>query len=226
MIVAPKVVDISHYNRVASFAALRAAGYCGVIHKCIQGAAGDPFYEARRGAATAAGLLWGGYAFSTGEEVKLQVQQFLTGLGNLTSLLVALDFEDNTASEMTLAQACEFLDRADQALGRPAWLYSGNRIKTLICDATDAQWDLLAARLFWLCEYGPVSRMIDDDGDDLPWVAPTLWQFTDGRNGPQPHSAPGITGLVDINSFAGTDEELTAAWPGVKPTPKPTGTEA
>jgi hypothetical protein len=48
---------------------------------------------------------------------------------------MALDLEDYRASQMTLAQAVQFLQRGDEKLGRPLWIYSGNRIKELIVNA-------------------------------------------------------------------------------------------
>ena len=69
----PAVIDIYHGNVVHDFSALKAAGVVGVIHKCTQGAHyADPLYAARRKLATDAGLLWGAYAFNTGESVAAQ----------------------------------------------------------------------------------------------------------------------------------------------------------
>ena len=38
-----------------------------------------------------------------------------------------------------------------------------------------------------------------------------LWQFTDGEVGPPPHTVPGV-GHCDINSYAGTPDQLAAEW--------------
>ena len=215
MIVNPRVVDIYHGNTVTDFGKAHNFGIRGVIHKAVQGAGiTDPAYAVRRPRALAAGLLWGAYAFNTGEKVADQVAHFLKVAQPDAHTLMALDFEDNKASEMSLAQAVEYLQRIDDAIGRHAWLYSGNRLKTLICNATDAQWDEIGKHPLWLCEYGPVAKMHDDDGDQLPWDAPTLWQFTGDGFGPQPHAVPGMQNKMDINSFAGTDDQLAAAWPG------------
>ena len=56
--VTPNIIDIYHGNIVNDFAALKAAGILGVIHKCTQGAGyADPLYAMRRKLATDAGLL-------------------------------------------------------------------------------------------------------------------------------------------------------------------------
>lgn len=56
----PRVVDISHHNKVTNLRATAASGVWGVIHKASQGSGyRDPDYAARRRQAEAAGLLWG-----------------------------------------------------------------------------------------------------------------------------------------------------------------------
>jgi hypothetical protein len=55
--------------------------------------------------------------------------------------------------------------------------------------------------------------MKDSTGKPLPWVEPTLWQFTGDGVGPMPHTMPGIlTKGIDINSFQGTRDDLVEAW--------------
>jgi hypothetical protein len=50
--------------------------------------------------------------------------------------MMALDFEHNCASQMSLSQAVQFLEFRDEKLGRSLWLYSGNPIRELICHAS------------------------------------------------------------------------------------------
>ena len=62
----PLVVDISHGDRVDSFARARDAGLRGVIHKATTGATGrDDAYKPRRQLARDANLLWGAYHWGT-----------------------------------------------------------------------------------------------------------------------------------------------------------------
>lgn len=131
---------------------------------------------------------------------------------------MALDFEDNRASNMTLAQAVEFLDRGDQKLGRPLWLYGGNRIKETIIHATQATRDFLAKHPLWGCQYGPIFKLFDANQKALPWLRVSLHQFTGDGVGPVPHSVPGIVGSgIDINSYAGSDDDLCREWIGESP---------
>lgn len=219
-----KVLDLSHHNLgphggPIDFAAIAAFGVRGVILKATQGVRmADPTFSDRRKAALDAGLLVGAYDFNTGDPVKDQVDFFMATVQPDAATLCALDFEDNKASEMTLDQAQEYLELGDAALGRPFWIYSGNRVKDLIVDADDAARDFFAQHPFWLCEYGPHAKMIDRNGHPLPWGQWSLWQFSgDGVNA-QGILVPGIiasqAGRVDMNTFNGTDDELAAAWAG------------
>ena len=61
------VIDISHWNNVASFVEVKNDGVMGVIHKATEGFDfTDPAYLERRSQAQAAGLMWGSYHFGVG----------------------------------------------------------------------------------------------------------------------------------------------------------------
>lgn len=216
------VADVAHFNAV-DFGKLAAASWNGIkcpgfIHKAHQGAHAppDPEYAKRRPLALAHGFLWGAYAFNTGEDVADQVAAFLKAAAPDAATFMALDFEDNRASEMTLAQAVEFLDRTEQAIARHCRMYSGNRLKELIVRATTAERDFLAAdpTRLWGCEYGTAFKDVDAAGHELPWPAPFLWQDTGDGIGPQPHTLDGLQRGADLSIFKGTRDELAAAWAG------------
>jgi lysozyme len=59
----------------------------------------------------------------------------------------------------------------------------------------------------WLARYGEAPPDVPQ-----PWRRWTLWQYTDGADGPEPRAVPGI-GRCDRDRFNGTGEELRAAWP-------------
>lgn len=220
----PRVVDLFHgdvmfaevhrTDPVADYRALGQAGNWGLIHKATQGlGVNDPAYAVRVRNARLGGLLTGAYHFNTGDTVQGQVNHFFDAVNPDDQTMMALDFEDNRASQMTLSQAVQFLQLADERLGRPLWLYSGNRIKELIVNASPEVRALFAKRKFWLCEYGPVAKMTDVNGKPLPWPNYTLWQKTGDGIGPLPHTLPGIiTQGIDINWYAGTRDQLAADW--------------
>lgn len=216
MKVNPKVVDISHYDDVVpdttpGFAAVRKAGYVGVIHKATQGrGSADKMYALRRDPARTNDLEWGAYHYMTGEDPAQQADHFLDValLGDTApgSVLFALDHEDRGA---TLKMARQFCERVAEKAGRYPILYSGFLVKEQMPGASraDQKWWGTNIRL-WLSQYGPKPKWPDC------WAAPWLWQFTGDGVGPEPHKVPGIkiAGGPDINSFAGTDEELRMQW--------------
>lgn len=206
----PRVVDISHHNVVKDLGAAAGAGIWGVIHKASQGRAyADPDYASRRTAAKAAGMLWGAYHFNTGDDVKTQVDWFLAKAAPDDKTLLVLDYEDNRPSNMNIEQAVDFLRLIEQKVGRPAAIYSGNRIKETIGHLGPAERDYLCSHRLWLCQYGPVAKL--PPGFSKWW----LWQYTGDGIGPQPHNVPGIVagnGGIDLNAYDGTREQLEAEW--------------
>lgn len=212
------VADFYHGNPV-DFGKLATANWNGVtcpavIMKCSQGATyADPLYAQRLDLARAAGFLVAPYAFNTGEPVASQVNEFLTHAHLYDDMGGWLDLEDNRSSQMSLAQALEFMDRFDQATGRSCGLYSGNRIKELITGATQAQRDFLGAHAFWGCQYNISFVMKDANGHPLPWDVPFLWQFAADGSGPLPHTLDGLQNNADLSIFRGSPDQLRAAWP-------------
>ena len=198
-------VDLYHGDDVADFRKVAAAGVKFVIHKATQGGGmTDQAYAARRQAATDAGLLWGAYHFNTGEPVASQVQHFLDAAKPDANTLMALDFEDNRASNMSVDQAKQFLAGLKAAgIARPV-IYSGNRAKDLMGAHVDPE---LGAYRLWICQYGPVARV------QPSWKAWWLWQFTGDGIGPQPHVIDGIaTRGIDINTYSGDPANLASDW--------------
>lgn len=202
-----RVVDLSHHNSVSDFGAVAASGVWGIIHKATQGRAyADPDYASQRALATKAELLWGAYHFNTGDDVKSQVDYFMSKADPDEKTLMVLDYEDNRLSNMNVHQVLDFLHQIEAKLGRKAALYSGNRIKETISQLSPADRAYLVSHRLWLCQYGPTARL--PMGFSKWW----LWQFTDGQVGPKPHVISGISGLTDINTYSGTQEQLASEW--------------
>ena len=192
----PNVIDIYHGNVVHDFAALKAAGVLGVIHKCTQGAGyADPAYAVRRKLATDAGLLWGAYSFNTGEDVATQVAEFISHAEPDASTLMALDFEDNPHSQMSIGQARQFLQLAGEKLNRKLVIYSGNRVKDLLGLQVDL---FLAQHRLWLAQYGPAAHV------QPSWSAPWLWRYSENGR------LPGTDGAVDLDFYGGAN--LAVEW--------------
>lgn len=205
----PRVTDISHHNTVTD---LRASGLWGVIHKATQGSGyRDPTYVKRRPMAAAAGMLWGAYHFGDNTDIASQVANYLDYARPDDSTLLCLDYEDHpsgASKTMRPQQMVAFLREIERRTGRKAVLYSGNRIKEDIRKLSASDRDYVCSHRLWLCQYGSKPQL--PTGFDRSW----LWQYTDGRVGPEPHRVPGITGDVDLNAFNGSREELAASWAG------------
>lgn len=206
----PKVVDLSHYDDVETaagqwlgFKKLYAAGYRGVINKASQGPGMvDVSYARRRPHALAAGLLYGAYHYLTPGDPALQAKHFLDVAQPDDKTLLALDHETRGVS---LDAAWIFMEVVKVETGRYPWLYSGFLIKEQLGMRKDPFW---AQVKLWLSHYNANPKW------PPTWDKPTLWQFTGDGVGPMPHDAPGVTipGGCDINSFDGTDDELTRVW--------------
>ncbi len=184
----------------------KGPGSLGIIHKATQGLVfADPLYAINRAKAQAAGLLWGAYHFGTGGDGVPQAEHFLeTGQGGAQDLLV-LGFEHNLQGpSMALEEARAFVIHVQQVTGRWPGLYAGHYLKELLGVHPDP---VLGRCWFWLAQYGPTAVV------PPAWPTWTLWQYTDGALGPEPHQVEGI-GRCDRNQFNGSVTGLTKFWRG------------
>ena len=199
------IVDISHHNGTRlDFTKACADGIIGVIHKATQGQSNkDPMYKSNKRRALDAGLLWGAYHFGTGSGGIGQAMHFLDTVGDVTDTLLVLDFEPNTVGPtMTLEEARAFNTHVAQETGQWPGLYSGHLIKQALGSQIDS---VLQKSWFWLAQYGPTAVV------PANWPTWTMWQYTDGAMGPEPHSVNGI-GRCDRDQFNGTEAQLRRLW--------------
>ncbi len=215
------VIDLSHFNNVTDFNAVKSAGIIGVIHKATEGINyTDSHYLSRRSQALAAGLYWGAYHFGTGDDGTAQANYFLSVVNPGPQDLLVLDFEPNTTGgpTMTLAGAEQFVTQVQAKTGRWPGFYSGSLIKQLLGSGQNAT---LANCWFWLSEYGSTAHV------PANWPTWTMWQYTDGTIGPGPHSVPGV-GNCDRDQFNGEMDGLMRLWGYTTsaPSPSPPSTPA
>jgi len=198
------VVDLSHHNRVADFEATKADGISGIIHKATQGFRyTDPKYQSRCSKALDAGLLWGAYHFAVGGDGVGQAEHFLSVVNPGPTDLLVLDLENNpSGSSMTIDEAEEFVDHVHRATDRWPGLYSGHYIKERLTNNRDT---ILSNCWFWLAQYGEHAAA------PPAWSTWTMWQYTDGAIGPEPHTVEGI-GYCDRDKFNGDLEALRNLW--------------
>jgi lysozyme len=200
------VVDLSHHNTVTDFSEAANAGVVGVIHKATQGTDFvDATYDAHRARAKDAGLLWGAYHFARTDDVDRQVDHFLSVANCGPGELLVLDFEPNaTEGSMTLSEAERFVTMVRDRTGRFPGLYSGQSYLREIVggNVTTA----LSKCWLWIARYGPALPLVP-----AAWQGFTLWQYTDGNAGMQPHQVPGI-GRCDRDKFNGDVRSLRRLW--------------
>ncbi len=198
------VIDLSHHNGQVNLAAAVSAGVHGVIHKATQGwKYVDPRYRSARVAARDAGLLWGAYHFGVGADGVAQADFFLSKVEADAETLLVLDFEANAAdSSMDLIEARAFVTHLQQVTGRWPGLYGGQYLKELLGASADP---VLSHCWLWLAQYGPTAVLPPG------WSGWTMWQYTDGAVGPEPHEIPGV-GHCDRDIFNGTTNDLRAFW--------------
>ena len=221
--------DLSHHDPLptSSYAADQAlfvqalqSGWPMTIHKLSQGASfQDPVALGRLKYAAAAGLFLGGYHFMTAEPVSSQVANFMQMAGRAkqiiapASLILCLDNEpgpDNPVPGMSVptattdAAAAEFVTAVYHATGVWPLAYGGRY--NFFSAATLGN---LAACPLWLAEYG--TNPVCPPG----WLNWRFHQYSDGQQGPNPVSIPGI-GLVDQSEFAGNQGDLAALFASLK----------
>jgi len=202
------VVDLSHHNGgLYDFSAAKGAGLWGCIYKASEDTGYvDETYAAARQQAKRAGILWGAYHFFRPGNVTAQADHFLRTAEPDPDTLLVLDHEDEGCS---LDDAKKFMQLVEDWTGQRPCLYSGHLIKEQIGNRHD---DYLADCRLWMAQYG-------NDPEWPPnWQEMWLWQYTDGVEGPSPHSVPGI-GNCDCNSYQGTEDELKRTW--AEGTPRP-----
>lgn len=200
------IIDVYHSNSF-EVKKLKQNGILAVIHKATQGTAfRDDKYHERRDAAKEAGLLWGAYHFSTGEDVNRQVDHFLSFAEPADDELISLDWEPSDGPDMTAEQAREFVQLIRNRTGRWPVLYGGHLLREGVGDQTDL---VLKNCPLWYVRYAKTPIAIPT----AIWPTYTLWQYTDGVEGElEPKKTLGSEG-ADRNIFQGTADELRAQWP-------------
>ena len=214
----PDVIDVSSWNSVEDWFAVKNSGIKGIIHKASEGVGFvDRTYAKRKADVERTGMLWGSYHFMNrapaDQQAKHYIKASLWTPG--ANMLLCCDWEPYGANTATLAQAKEFLRIVYEETGQRPVLYSGNLVKE------QGRGDpFLCQHRLWLAQY-------TQGRPQLPrgWSQYWMWQYAgDGIFGTG--TIPGIsTKGIDCNTFGGVD--LAAEWAGRlqdrrnAPTPEP-----
>ena len=203
----PTVFDISHFQGNVDAASAYAAGLRGMIHKATEGTGFvDPLYSSNRNNARGSGMLCGAYHFAVGGNPEGQARFFLEHAQPDGKTLLALDFEKNPqGSSMTIDEARTFVTYLHDQTGKWPGVYGGSYLRELLGDGKDT---VLGNCWFWLADYTERVSSVPPT-----WDYWTMWQYTDGNAGPEPHSVAGVPGgRCDRDRFVGDQSELVAFW--------------
>jgi len=218
------VVDVHHADHGYDLEVARAGGIAALWHKATEGTSfKDPAFARGMDAAHDAGLLRGAYHFASGTTDAVdQAREFLRIVGMVRGdcdILLCLDLEGGLDKPTTMgtAEAARFVEYVRDASGRWPVLYAGaSKLRERA-----RRWPADTARLarcpLWLAQYGERPRR-----ERIPEVFPgggwQLWQYTNGREGPEdteafPRTVPGFERPAqDRSAFGGTPEELAVWW--------------
>ena len=214
--IVPKVVDLSHYDKIDDINAVKNAGILGIVNKATEGLGYiDDTYASRRTLVERAGLKWGAYHFMRPGDPVAQANYFLRVVGDPAGLLLMCDWEVNTVSVAAMKQ---WMTAVHDKVGRWPVLYSYGAMLNEMLGTKNPDAYLAKVKL-WLAAY--------NNNPTWPtqiWPRPWLWQFTGDGNGNGPHQIPGISlpgsRGIDINAYEGgdahasdhTDDDLLAEW--------------
>jgi GH25 family lysozyme M1 (1,4-beta-N-acetylmuramidase) len=135
MAITPFAVDLSHYDPASDYGKVKSAGIVGVIYKATEDTnSTDHTYVAQQHAAKAAGLKWGAYHFGHPGNIQEQIDNFMRFAAPDPDELFCLDWEAASNGTMSAAEAQQWIEGVERALGRPGEcvIYSGNAAKEKI----------------------------------------------------------------------------------------------
>ena len=192
------VIDLSHWETVTDWGAIKKSGIAGVIYKATEGQTYiDTTYHDARASAEATGLLWGAYHFLRPGDLAQQAVFFVDSVGYDLDLYCA-DHED---SGVSIDDLKEFLTAVCRLTGRYAVIYSGHVLKEQVA-GLDRD-DELAAHRLWIAHYTDAEAPVWPTNI---WSSWWLWQYTETG------AVPGIEDETDRNRYHGSLAKLKREW--------------
>lgn len=188
-----KGIDISHWNTVTDWNAVKKAGYKFIFLKATQGTTYlDPTYKERKGKVRELGLALGMYHFANANKPEDEADWFLKNVGDLKlGDIVVLDYETHALADPA-TWCLAWLRRVEAKLGFKPMLYTYHSFlqKYDWKKVSDNDNGLWAAR-YGLQEQEPNNDYQPATGS---WPFYAIWQYTSRG------SVPGINGYVDLNT--------------------------
>jgi lysozyme len=193
-------IDVSHYQGTVDWPAVKSNSIGFAFAKATQGTTMvDSQFSTNWANMKAAGLLRGAYHFFDSScDPTAQANHFLATIGSLdaTDLPPVLDIESFSGAYGTTdlpTNVQTWLNIVGQSQGRKPMIYTGTSFWNKYMN------DQFGGYPLWIAEYG-VSQPTLPNG----WTAWTFWQSS------QTGIVPGVSGNVDMDSYAGSYEGLLA----------------
>lgn len=187
-------IDVSSWQAVRDWGAVRAAGYDFAIVKCTGGRFYlNPSYAAQITGARAAGLLVGHYHYGYEGEAfgdpEAEARRFFAAADIRPGEPLVLDIEEPKAWDGVLAFVVRFLVELERLCGFPPVLYSYQSY-LIERGLTDAR---LARYALWFASYPQTAAPGPFPATPQPWREITIWQWSAFA------TVPGIGPNVDDN---------------------------
>lgn len=214
------VIDPYHENGLNFDQLATEPRVAGIIHKASEGLQTDgELYGTRRDEARRRGYKWGSYHLGRPHHPIRQADFYLATAQPTDDDLMALDLEDVTSSDMSLADAESFVSHIKQQTGRYPLVYVTGKVRDAITENYGSE-SVFAQAPLWYARYlrgNDITRFFPS----RLWSTYTLWQFAseincpskDGLTCPFSVPIPGTGYDMDVNVFYGTVAELRSKWP-------------
>lgn len=187
-------IDVSHYQGDIDWQKVKDSGIKFAFVKATDGANGvDPMFYRNWNALMSVGLPFGCYHFlRASDDIDRQITNFSAQLGLSDRLKAPLPpVLDAELSGVTNLQVATFLNTFPGSI-----LYTDPSMLELWLAPGVLSALLPLDRPLWIAEYGTPGPPRFS-----PWSDWTFWQYSTGR-------VPGISTLVDLDWFNGTEEDL------------------
>jgi len=209
------VIDISHFQKTPSVKSLGDAGIVCVVAKATQGRTlQDGTYLTKKKALKPNGIKWGSYHYVSGSDVTSQVENYLDHAQPEADELMAVDYEPSSSGpNMTYDQLVQYIDLIHMHAKRYPVVYGGTLLVDMLksVPASVLATSVLLKCPLWYARY-PKASITTPLGFPPLWSTWTLWQYSDGNAGPEPHNIAGF-GVCDRDTYNGTKAELIKNWP-------------
>lgn len=198
-------IDVSHdQGEIDWFSVARSATRFAFAKATDGSTFVDPFFAKNWPRIRDVGLLRGAYHYARpGGDPEAQASHFAGVAGPLAwgQLPPAIDLEvtDGLSKDALIDWTLAFTAKAEALFGCPLIVYTGGLWRNQLGNPVVSG---LSTRLLWTARYGSLEPVVP-----ATWTKWTFWQFTDGTYG-DARAIPGISGPVDCDWFAGSEDDL------------------